>query len=168
MNYTPLRQGIGIAFLFSFLLIGGAAQGKELTNRLGVGYQNQLSVSVPSVAARYYPNPDLGVSASLGIDTESDASKFGLGVKVFRIIFKEPNLNFYLGAGGALISQEVNSVSSSGFELNGFAGVEFFLTGLESLGFIFEAGIGIASIDSGVRFRTFGDHPVNAGVVFYF
>lgn len=149
-------------------LFSVSSHGKELTNRLGVGYQNQMTVDVSAIAARYYPNPDLGISASLGVDTESDASKFGLMVKIFRIIFKEPNLNFYLGAGGGLISREEAGESSSGFELNGFAGVEFFLQGLESLGFIFEAGVGIASIDSGVRFRTFGDHPVSAGIVFYF
>ena len=154
--------------LILVLLFGSVGMSKELANRLGIGYQNQFSVDVPAIAARYYPNPDLGVSAALGIDTESNTSKFGLMAKVFRIVFKEPNLNFYLGAGGGLISQEIAGTASSGFELNGFAGVEFFMQGLESLGFIFEAGIGIASINSGVRFRTFGDHPINAGVVFYF
>ena len=162
-----------LKFIFSGLIVASVFMstqvlGKDLTNRLGVGYANQFSIGTPAVAARYYPNPDLGVAAALGIDTNSGSSEFGLGVKVFRIIFKEQNLNFYLGAGGGLISQEVNSVSSSGFELNGFAGVEFFFQGLESLGFIFETGIGIASINSGVRFRTFADHPVNAGIVFYF
>jgi len=158
----------GIIISCLFLGLSSVVQAKELTNRLGVGYQNQFSIDLPGIAARYYPNPDLGVSAALGIDTEADASKFGLMAKVFRIIFKENNLNFYLGAGAALVSQEVLGKSDSGFELNGFAGVEFFVAGLESLGFIFEAGIGIASIDSGVRFRTFGDHPIKGGIMFYF
>lgn len=154
--------------IFALLFTSFLAEAKELTNRLGVGYQNQFSIDMPSVAARYYSNPDFGVSAALGIDTESDNSKFGLMAKVFRVIFKEPNLNFYLGAGAALVSEEVSGVADSGFELNGFAGVEFFIAGLDSLGFLFETGIGIASIDSGVRFRTFGDHPIRGGIMFYF
>ena len=148
--------------------LAGVCQAKELTNRLGVGYQNQFSIDLPGVAARYYPNPDLGVSAALGIDTQTDASKFGLLVKVFRIIFKEPNLNFYLGAGAGIISHQVSGTTDSGFELDGYCGVEFFLPGLPSLGFLVESGIGIASINSGVRFRTFGDHPFRAGIMFYF
>lgn len=156
-----------LSCVFAFLIFGSVSA-KELTNRLGVGYQNQFSIDLPGISARYYPNPELGVSAALGIDTESNASKFGLMVKAFRVIFKEPNLNFYLGAGAALISQETAGVSNSGFELNGFVGVEFFLPGLESLAFITEAGIGIASINDGVRFRTFGDHPFRAGIIFYF
>lgn len=164
MKYTT-RIIIG---LFALMAFSSSAVSKELTNRLGVGYQNQFSIDVPGIAARYYPNPDLGVAGALGIDTQNNASKFGLMVKAFRVIFKEPNLNFYLGAGGALISEETAGVSDSGFELNGFVGVEFFLPGLESLSFITEAGIGIASINDGVRFRTFGDHPFQAGVIFYF
>lgn len=152
------------------------AQAKDLTSRLGVGYANQFGISggLPSLAVRYYPNPDLGVSAQLGVDTEEDASKFGFLAKVYRIIFQEDNMNFYMGAGAGLISREkYNTTTStsdndSGFEVSGYVGGEFFFTGLDSLGFSFEAGIGVTSISSEVRFRTIGDHPMRAGITFYF
>jgi hypothetical protein len=144
------------------------AQSKELSNRLGVGYSDQFSEDLPSLTVRYYPDPKLGVGAALGVDTEEDESRFGFMVKLYRIIFTEDNMNFYMGAGAGLLSVEENNDSDSGFELGGFCGGEFFFTGLESLGLSFEAGVGVTSIGSEVRFRTIGDSPIRAGMTFYF
>lgn len=166
-------------FLFLGILAGSLisiqASAKDLTNRLGVGYANQFGIDggLPSIAVRYYPNPDLGVSAQLGVDTEENASKFGFLAKVFRIVFQEDNMNFYMGAGAGLISREKaatggGSDNDSGFELSGYVGGEFFFSGLDSLGFSFETGVGVTSISSEVRFRTIGDHPTRAGLTFYF
>ncbi len=144
------------------------AQAVDLTNRLGVGYKNQFSENLPSLAAQYYPSESLGLSAALGVDTESDNSKFGLMLKVYRIVFTERQMNFYMGAGAGLLSIETAGNSESGFEINGFVGAEFFFAGLESLGFTFETGVSIVSISSGTRFRSFGDSPLRAGMIFYF
>ncbi len=141
---------------------------KELPERLGVGYSNQFSEEIPSIAMRYYPDPKLGVGLALGIDTDDGSSKFGFMARLYRIIFPEDNMNFYMGTGAGIISIEENNSTDSGFELSGFCGAEFFFTGLENLGFSFEAGVGVTSIDSEVRFRTIGDHPMKAGVIFYF
>ena len=74
-----------------------------------------------------------------------------------------------MGGGVGLISTEISAGNNeSGFELNGFAGVEFFLAGLDSLGFSLETGVGIASVESQTRFRTIGDSPLRAGATFYF
>ena len=157
-----------LAFLIIFL-ISTTTWSKELTNRLGVGYSEQFSEPLPSITLRYYPDAKLGLGAALGVDTKEDESKFGFMVRLYRIIFTEDNLNFYMGTGAGLISvEEPGQDSNSGFELIGFCGAEFFLTGLENLGFSFEAGIGVTSIDSETRFRTIGDHPVRAGITFYF
>lgn len=158
------------ACLFSgLLLLTSSVFAKDLTNRLGIGYKNQFSEDLPGIAAQYYPSSDIGVSGTLGVDTQSNNSKFGFMVKLYKIIFSEDNLNFYMGAGGGLLSTQVTGgQNESGFELAGYAGCEFFFTGLESLGFSFETGAGITSVSSGVRFRTFGDHPLRAGIMFYF
>jgi hypothetical protein len=150
------------------------AQAKELTNRLGIGYSDQFSEELPSVTMRYWPDPKLGVGAALGIDTQKDESKFGFMARLYRIIFTEDNMNFYMGTGAGLISVETKntvtnkSSNDSGFELNGFFGCEFFLPGLDSLGITFEGGVGVTSISSEVRFRTMGDSPIRAGMTFYF
>jgi hypothetical protein len=159
----------------STLAFGSVASAKDLTNRLGVGYADQFGVTggLPSLAVRYYPNADVGISGQLGIDTEEDASKFGFLAKVYRIVFTEDNMNFYMGAGAGIISREQQNnngdfINESGFEVSGYVGGEWFFSGLDSLGFSFEAGIGVTSIDSEVRFRTIGDSPIKAGITFYF
>lgn len=154
----------------------GQSQAKDLTNRLGLGYSDQFSVDggLPSIAVRYWPDPKLGVGAALGVDTEDDNSRFGFMARLYRIIFTEDNMNFYMGTGAGLISIEERNATTgksendSGFEINGFFGGEFFLPGLDSLGINFEAGVGVTSISSEVRFRTIGDSPIKAGMTFYF
>jgi hypothetical protein len=152
----------------SILLVTSQASAKDLSHRLGVGYKNQFGIDMPAIAVQYYPGPDLGFSASLGVDTEKDNSKFGVNAKLYRIIFEEDNLNFYLGAGAGMLSKETLGKNENGFELMAFAGAEFFFTGLENLGFSFEAGTAVTSLSSNVRFRTYGDHPLRAGIIFYF
>ena len=163
-----IQAGVGKWLLSLALLIGGMAQAKELTNRLGVGFSNQFVQDLPSLAVRYYPSSDLGLSGSLGVDTEKDNSRFGLRAQIYRVIFMEDNLNFYIGGGGGLLSIETKGKNESGFELSGFLGAEFFFYGLDSLAFLLEVGVEILSFSNQVRFRTVGDHPFQAGMVFYF
>jgi hypothetical protein len=77
-------------------------------------------------------------------------------------------MHFYMGAGAGILSVETGGSNQSGFELIGFGGTEFFLAGLENLGFSFEAGVGVTSLSNSVRFRTVGDSPLRAGITFYF
>lgn len=160
--------------IFCLFIIGTSqAHAKDLASRLGLGFSNQLAEDMPSFTARFYPNSLLGFSLALGVDTQKDNSRFGALLKIYRIVFTEDNLNFYLGAGAALSSYEestgVGTVANrSGFELLGIIGVEFFFTGLENLGFTFETGVAVNSNSSGTRFRTIADHPFRGGIIFYF
>ena len=148
--------------------MGNQAFGKELGSRLGVGYRNSLvTFNLPSIAAFYYPNNETGVLGSLGIDTEDNSSKFALLGGVRRIIFKEESMNFFMGGNVAMVSNEVAGSKDSGFEIAALVGAEFFLHGLESLGFNFETGAGISNVKK-VRFKTLGDSFVQAGIAFYF
>ena len=152
------------------LFCGGAAHGKDLSRRLGVGYASPFSLgdTLPSLAARYYPNPDYGLMGAIGVDTTKDDSQFGLMLKMMRTVFREENLNFYVAAAAGLISRQIVGHTDSGFDVDAVIGTEFFFAGLENLGFNFEAGVGVTSISSEVRFRTIGDHPLRAGLFFYF
>ncbi len=161
---------------FLCILFSSPLLAKDLTNRLGIGYSDQLNIpqGLPSATAYYFPNPDVGMALSLGVNTEEDDSRFGLMFKVFKIIFPEDNLNFYMGASAGIISYEefaddgVTIENESGFELNALLGVQFSFAGLENLAFHFETGLGITSVDDGVSFRTIGDTPFEAGVIFFF
>lgn len=145
---------------------------KNLERRLGVGYSNQVGVGdvngLPSVLAKYYTDKNLAFSGAIGIATGEDDSAFGLLLKIYRVIFPEENMLFYMGGGAGLVSNKVAGANNSGFELMGVVGGEFFFSGLENLGFMVEAGIGVISLSSDVSFRTIGQSPINAGIVFYF
>lgn len=159
-----------------FLLIlstGSHAFAVDLTNRLGLGFSQQMgAVDIPMITAHYYPNQRFAISAALGIDTKKDDSKFGALVKIRRMIFMENQMNFYMGAASGFSSHEeqVGAVyeDKSNFEFSAIVGGEFFLTGLDSLAFTFETGIGIITGDGGSRFRTIGDDLFSAGIIFYF
>ena len=166
------------AIIFAINFAPTFSYAKDMTSRLGIGYSDSFSVSpMPSLGVKYYSSSDLAFSAALGIDTNSSNtqngnSNFGFGAKVYKTVFLEENLNFYMGGGAGIVSISPTSggagTTNSGFELTGFFGAEFFIPGLESLGINFQAGIGVTSLSSGVRFRTIGDSPLKAGIYFYF
>lgn len=151
----------------AILAVAGFAHGKDLSNRLGVGYRNASAFDIPSLAAQYYPNPDFGVVTSLGIDTQDKNSKFAFGVGMRKHIFKEENLNFFFAGNLGLLNTDNGVDKKSGFELAATVGAEFFLAGLENLGFNFETGAAVSNLDK-VRFRTVGDSFLRSGIVFYF
>lgn len=157
-----------VSLVLGLVLLGHQAHAKELTNRLGIGFrQSYVTFNLPSVQAIYYPSPTFGVVGALGVDTEDDNSKFAALVGLRRILFKEENMNFFMGGNLAIINNEKNTSKDSGFEIAALFGGEFFLPGLESLGFNFESGAGVTNAGK-TRFRTMGDSFVSVGIVFYF
>lgn len=166
MNFS--RRLLSGILLFALMLVPKLVFAKDLASRLGVGYRNSLvTFDLPSMAVFYSPNPDLAVLGSLGVDTQDENSKFALLGGVRRIIFKEESMNFFMGTTIAMINSEVATKKESGFELAGLIGGEFFLHGLENLGFQFETGVGITTVGK-TRFRTLGGSFLSAGMAFYF
>jgi hypothetical protein len=164
-----------INLLLLALVLGASAPASavELTNRLGLGFSQQMgAVDLPMITAHYYPNPRYAISAALGVDTKKDDSKFGALVKLRRMIFMENQMNFYMGAATGFSSHDepvgATFENKSNFEFSAILGGEFFFTGLDSLAFTFETGIGIITGDGGSRFRTVGDDMFSAGIIFYF
>lgn len=158
-----------MAVLLSLCVCAFATTGetKELSNRLGIGVKKHTTMDLPQLAAVYHTSPMISITGGLGIDTQKDYSKFSFNAGVRRIVFKEDNMNFYMGGTAGLVNFETAGKKESGFELNALFGAEFFLPGLDSLAFTFEGGVGIISADN-VRFRTVADGPFNAGMIFYF
>ena len=161
------------SFVFFFTLVMGigfsaqSVSAKDLASRLGVGYRNAYAFDLPSLATVYYPSSDVGFVGALGIDTEDMNSKFAFSAGVRRIIFKEDNMNFFMGGMLSLVSKETAGSTDSGFDLAGLVGSEFFLPGLENLGFNIESGVSVTNVKK-VRFRTTGDSFIRAGIIFYF
>jgi hypothetical protein len=156
-----------LALVFCLMTFAGSLEAKELVNRLGVGVKKNTSLDLPELGAVYHSAPDIAIAGGLGIDTQKDASKFAFNAGVRRLVFKEDNMNFYMGGSLGIVNFETAGKKESGFELNALFGGEFFFSGLDSLAFTFEGGVGVLSADN-VRFRTIADGPFNAGIIFYF
>ncbi len=145
-----------------------AAFSKEMPQRLGVGIKDNTSKSLPSLAMVYHMNSVSAMTAGLGVDTERDYSAFQLNAGIRHVIFHETQLHFYAGGQLGLVTFENPADGKkSGFEANVLAGVEYFFTGLDNVGFSFEGGLGLSSIKN-TRIRTIADHPLRAGIIFYF
>jgi hypothetical protein len=168
MKHHQVRSFFLFALIVGTGLFGLPASAKDMSHRLGVGYSDNFAISIPSLAVRYYSTSEVGFSLHLGVNTESENSKFGFGGRFYKIIFPEDHMNFYMGAGAAILSSRVRTVNDSGFEMSAFGGAEFFIPGLDSLAMMFDAGVGIVSLSNGVNFRTIADSPLKAGMIFYF
>lgn len=152
----------------TLMLCSAQVEAKDMTSRLGVGFRNAYSMDLPSVAAIYYPSAQYGVVGAVGVDTQENASKSAFSIGLRRILFFEDNMNFFMGGQLTMLSREnALSETESGFELGALIGAEFYFAGLENLGFSFESGVAVTNVKK-TRFRTVGDHPFRAGVIFYF
>lgn len=163
MNFFKLFSTVLVLFFTTNLFA------KNLNQRLGIGYKNNTSIDVPSLAVQYYPNAEYALYSSIGMDTKKDFSKFQLSVGAKKNLFMgtESNMNFFFGGQIGTLTDEVAGEKDSGMEVQALFGAEFFLPGLESLSFTFEAGLGMSTLDS-ARFRTVGNDPFRAGILFYF
>lgn len=149
------------------MAIGQVAMAKDLTHRLGVGFKNNTSVSIPSLAGVYFYSKDLAFTASVGLDTQKNASTFQASGGARYILFFENNMNAYVSGQLGVINAEDATGKATGVEVLGLGGVEFFFTGLENLGFTIEAGLGLSTLRN-TRMRTVADDPLRAGFTFYF
>ena len=84
-----------LSILSALLLMGFSSTtfAKDLTNRLGVGYANQFGVEdsngsegIPSLAVRYYPNSDVGISGQIGIDPATNILVEGFDAQLEQVM----------------------------------------------------------------------------------
>lgn len=140
--------------------------GYERLNRLGLGMTNQLHNDFPALSFKIQKNRSFAFGGVAGLSTSDSSGGYGVGLKVYRNIFDEPQLNFYLAGMGALLNNKVNSTSYSGFQMDLSLGSEFSFTGLSSLGFSFEFGVS-AYKKKDFIFQTLGNHFIVSAIHFY-
>ena len=134
-----------------------------MEGRLGLGYNAEFANSIPGISIKYALTHDIAAEGVVGVATTSPINT-AMGVKLFKNLFYETNLNFYTMVGGGLVN--ANSVAGAEF-LGGF-GAEFFIPGLESLGFAIETGGSLDNLSGSFVLRTLGVSFLNAGIHFYF
>ena len=160
LGFLALSLGLGLV---------NPAWARDLQGRLGVGYNSEFANSVvasplPGFSIKYALSRDLALEAVVGSKTSSPTNTV-TAAKLFKNLFLETNLNFYAALGGALVGAN----SKTGAEFLGVLGAEFFIPGVESLGFSFETGGSLHNLtNNSFSFRTLGVSFLDAGMHFYF
>lgn len=145
------------------------AQARDLQGRIGLGYNAQFANyresggDVPGIALKYAFTRDLAVEGVIGLATTKPGNSV-IGLKFFKNLFFETNLNFYTMLAGGLVAAN----NESGVDFQGGFGAEFFIPGLESIGLSMEVGGEITNITGSMVFRTLGASFLHAGMRFYF
>ncbi len=145
------------------------ASARDLQGRLGLGFNNEFASStaangVPGISFKYAMTRDIAGEAVVGVATTQPGNSV-FAAKFFKNLFLETNLNFYFMLGGGIL----NASNSSGAEFIGGFGSEFFIPGIESLGFSMEVGGSFENLTTGsFALRTLGVSFLNAGMRFYF
>ncbi len=144
------------------------AHAKDLSGKFGIGFNNQLGGG-PALAVRYgIPTGEdsplnLVIEGHTGFSAyEGTAQAFVAGGRLMFSTVVEDNMNFYVGAGAGYVMQDGQEV----VRLQPLASVDFFLFGLDNLGFTTAFGL---DLDVG------GDSPgiatntaALAGVTYWF
>lgn len=157
--------------LFLCLTLTSHAFAADLRGRMGVGATNQLANEIPAISLKIQQSKTFALGGVLGFRSNQDHTLYGAGVKFYRIIFDEPQLNFYMA--GLVATQnyvdEAEDKVKSGYQIDGTMGSEFHFQGLESIGFSFEFGISARNVDAdrGNSIETLGDQFLKAAVHFY-
>lgn len=162
-NLRVLFVGV---FILSCLSLPIKASALEKTNRLGVGMTNQLKNDFPAFSFKMQKNRSFGYGGMVGLSTSQASGGYGAGLKLYRNIFDEPQLNFYMAGAAALLSNKIGGVNYSGFQFDLSFGSEFHFSGLNSLGFSFEFGVS-ANKKKEFVFETLGNHFIISGIHFY-
>jgi hypothetical protein len=161
-----MTQKFFTLFLF---LIPSLTFAADLRGRMGLGMTNQLANDIPALSLKIQQSKTFALGAIVGFKSNQDQTLYGGGIKLYRIIFDEPQLNFYMA--GLLASENYlndDSKVESGYQVDGTFGTEFHFAGLESLGFSLEYGLSVRKVDDGgSTFQTLGDQIIKAGVHFY-
>ncbi|HLE10411.1 MAG: hypothetical protein A2504_15860 [Bdellovibrionales bacterium RIFOXYD12_FULL_39_22] len=136
--------------------------------RLGIGMSNQLSNGLSAVSFKIQKSEMLAIGGLLGFSTQEFGGGYGAGLKLYKIIFDEPNLTFYSSGLASILNYKTGSSADGdlGFQFDVTLGTEFSFTGLNSLGLSFEFGLSANQLNKFVV-ETVGYHFVVAGIHFY-
>lgn len=153
--------------LLTIFFFAANAFALNLQNRLGIGFSNQLITGGPVLSIKLQNAYNFAIGGLLGVSSEENDTNYAAGLKLYRIIYDEPQLTFYLAGMGAFFTYEFEEETHSGHQLDASFGSEFHFQGLESIGFSFEFGLGASRFEDKNRFSTIGNSFVKSAVHFY-
>ncbi|MCO4793506.1 MAG: hypothetical protein KC493_07335 [Bacteriovoracaceae bacterium] len=142
------------------------AHSMDRRGRLGAGFSNQMKNNIPSVSFKLQKSKSFAFGGVFGINTDASSGGTAGGLKLYRNIFDEPQLNFYASSLIGFLAQKRSSGDQSGFQVDLTMGSEFSFAGLSSLGFSVEFGVSLNKVDEFVV-ETVGENFIVAGAHFY-
>lgn len=132
---------------------------------LGLGFNNQLKNDLSTLSIKFQGSRTFAFETLAGFKS-SDNGGYGLGIKIYRILFDEPQLNFYMGTLLAMEQKKTAGVGESGFQFDLTFGSEFHLSGLRSLAFSIDFGASVYKFDE-LIIETTTSGFVSAAIRFY-
>lgn len=146
-----------------FFLVSTSCFAKN--GRFGVGITNQPEASVDSLSFKVHTSRRTAYGGVLGV-SNNDSGGHVFGLKLYRKLIQENNLNFFGALYGGYKSEGPENNTVSGFQGDLTFGTEFFFQGLEQLGFSFEMGVSINTFDE-FEFKTKALNTVQGAIHFY-
>ena len=139
---------------------------KDLTQRLGVGIRQVEQGS--ALTAQYHVNRDYSWVGHLGFNSLKGNTYSELALALRKNLLFESHLNAFASVRLTQRHQNSGGGNQTGFGIALLAGVEFFFSELENLGFQTEAGLELGSFDANSYLKTIGGPFTSVGVIFYF
>lgn len=158
---------LGLCLTLLLFLASWNSFAMDRRGRLGVGMTNQLMMDTPALSLKLQRSRTFALSALMGFSSSDSDGGYGAGLKLYRIIFEEPQLNFYTSLLGAALQTKTTERTKTGFQFDLTMGTEFSFAGLESLGFSLEFGLSAHKKTDNFVVQTVGHQFVTAGVHFY-
>jgi len=143
---------------------------RSYVDHLGLGVSTQLINDVPSISIKNYTSDSFAWGLLGNFSTADTTGGWGVGGKLYKNFFAEPQLFFFASLLFAIVNSKKHSDgdgSQTGIQADLTAGSEFFIPGLESLGFSFETGLSINTLNEFVIETTAGSAFIAGAIHFY-
>jgi hypothetical protein len=162
-----MKRILLFTFAVTLLLVSRQAQAISEVGRLGVGVSEQFVTGKPAISIKLLKSRSFAVGALLQMKLDDTNGSTGAGLKLYRNIFIEPNLNFYSSVMAAYLKSKTTGRNDTGWQVDLSLGSEFSFTGLQSLGLSFEFGVSLHKLTDDLIIETLGNHIVKAAIHFY-
>ena len=163
-----MRNLLKKTFALQILLISSSTWGASMVGRLGIGMTNHLVTSQKAISLKLQRNRSTAFGGHFAMDSSSDGMGYAMGLKGYKYIYEEPQLNFYSALSGTYFTYlNEEDDTESGYQVDGVFGTEFSFQGIESVGFSFEFGMSMYQYQEKTHVSTIGHNILAAAVHFY-
>ena len=137
----------------------------SMSGRFGVGITNQPETNLDNISFKVHSSKRTAYGGVIGTSNADNGGNV-LGLKLYRKLIQEENLNFFGAIFGAYRNEGPDGSETTGFQGDLTFGVEYFFQGLDHLGFSFETGMSVNTFNE-FEFKTKALNMVQGAIHFY-